>query len=111
MRQNEKSTGVDEALLSFRPIEAELLKPGELYLFIRSNESDAPKDVLWGVFARKENRGELLLESASFDLRHFACWQPKPARFDCFRTATRSELRDFFYNLALRELREALKAK
>lgn len=110
MIQNEKSARAEEATFPFRPIDPELMEPGELYLFIRCKGAGAPKELLWGIFARTEKQGELLLESASHDLRHFVCWQLKPAGFDHFRTSTRSELRDYFYNLALRELSTLLEA-
>lgn len=93
-----------EVANSFQPMDVVQLRPGELYLFSRAEDvGHGSRNLLWGVYARLDAQGEPLLESATYDQRRFFCWQSLPELFDCFRPATRSELRDYFYNLALRE--------
>ncbi len=85
--------------LRFRPLDSALLSPGELYLF-RFEGAPSP---LWGVFAHDLMGGGLMLETATNDLQLFSHWHPLASGAVSFRSATRDELRDYFYNLARQE--------
>ena len=72
---------------------------GELYLF-HTESADCPsEESLWGIVDRREG-GRVHLESSSRDLRSFQLWQPLMPEYRYCRLATRSELRDYSYNLA-----------
>lgn len=75
---------------------------GELYLFY-------PRDILcpcrlWGVYDKTKD-GVIYLESSSSDLCRFRLWHRLPRGYRCSRRATRSELRDYMFNLACYEYR------
>lgn len=101
--------GVDGLLLTdddlrFLPLDAALLSSGELYLFA----SDGLRSPLWGVYAHDIEAGGLMLETATYDLQEFLHWYPLLAGSVSFRSASRDELRDYFYNLARQERLTAL---
>jgi hypothetical protein len=71
---------------------------GELYLFHPENKRCPPQTSLWGIYDKTEN-GVIHLELHSFDLKHFRSRFSLPKHYLFHRLATRSELRDFMYNL------------
>ena len=71
---------------------------GELYLFHPSNPHCPPNTSLWGIYDKTGN-GIIHLEINSFDLKHFRSQFILPKHYRFHRLATRSELRDFMYNL------------
>lgn len=73
---------------------------GDLYLFHPTSKKCPSYDSLWGVYNCTKD-GIIQLESSSFDLRHFHIWQSLPTEFHFYRRATRSELRDYMYNMGL----------
>lgn len=75
---------------------------GELYLFSDGESHAEGEGVLWGVFDTIE-RGCVMLESSSRDGYNFALWRSLPEEYRFCRLATRNELRDYFFNLALHE--------
>lgn len=75
------------------------LEIGEVYLFHSSDPSCPCDSSIWGVFDKMEG-STIYLESHSLDLRYFRLWSPLPIKFRYVRLATRSELRDYIYNLA-----------
>lgn len=77
---------------------------GELYLFNRTDRRCPVKGSLFGTFSQ-EKSGIIYLESSSIDLRHFRLWHSLPKTYRYYRTATRAELRDYFFNLAFFECR------
>ncbi len=73
---------------------------GELYLFAHHAE---PNRQLWAVFSEWE-QGCVVAESATEDFRSFNHWV-RLAPVWCYRRmATRAELRDYSYALAVYEL-------
>ena len=81
-----------------------LLTAGELYLFHADDAQCPAESSLWGVFDKREAE-QIVLESSSRDLRSFSLWQQLPTDYRYSRVATRSELRDYSYNLAVWECR------
>jgi len=81
--------------------------PGEVYLFHRT-DPDCPADgSLYGIFD-KGTSDAIYLESSSLDLEQFRHWHRLAEDYRYCRPATRSELRDFIFNLACDEcLQEA----
>lgn len=77
---------------------------GELYLFHTSNPHCPPTESLWGIYHETTPNG-LFLESYTADHRTFLLWQPLPRTYRFARRASRQELRDYTYNLALWECR------
>lgn len=76
----------------------EQMQCGELYLF-HCEESVCPAESsLWGVYDRRED-GMIYLENSTLDHCHFRMWYPLPVSYRFYRLATRSELRDYMYNL------------
>ena len=75
------------------------LEIGEVYLFHISDPSCPCDSSIWGVFDKMVG-STIYLESQSRDLRYFQLWIPLPIEFRFVRLATRSELRDYIYNLA-----------
>lgn len=75
------------------------LEIGEVYLFHSSDPSCPCDSSIWGVFDKMDG-STICLESQSRDLRTFRLWYPLPIKFRFVRLATRSELRDYIYNLA-----------
>ena len=77
-------------------------RAGELYLFHCTEHSCTSSGCLFGIFD-KEVSGIIYLESSSWDLRHFRLWHRLPQCYRYSRLATRSELRDYIFNLAYYE--------
>ncbi len=77
----------------------QLPEAGELYLF-NGTHSATP---LWGV-VDKCCDGLILLESSSEDMLSFRLQHTLPAEYRSCRLATRDELRDYFFALALSEM-------
>lgn len=78
--------------------------PGELYLFHRSNPSCPTSNSLFGIID-KMRIGIIYLESSSRDLCRFRLWHRLPNHYRYHRLASRSELRDYIFNLAWYECR------
>lgn len=89
---------------SFQFLQASHYRAGELYLFCRTERSCRSSGRLFGIFD-KEASGVLYLESSSSNLCHFHLWHRLPRGYRCSRRATRSELRDYIFNLACYEYR------
>ena len=68
--------------------------PGELYLFHATDKECPVEGAMWGVFDKYDD-GRLYLESASFDLIHFAHWMPLGEEYGYCRVSSREELRDY----------------
>ena len=73
---------------------------GDLYLFHSSNPHCPPATSLWG-FHNKTTNGVIYLEHSTLDLRHFRLWHNLSKRYHYYRLATRDELRDYMYSLAI----------
>lgn len=73
------------------------LEIGELYLFHTTNSRCPSADSLWGVFDRTEGK-RIWLETTSRDLLSFTRASRLPPHYRFFRRATRTELRDYWYN-------------
>ncbi len=71
---------------------------GDLYLFHTSNPLCPASSSLWGFYDRRIN-GVIYLEHSSHNLRKFRLFHPLPMRYRYYRLATRSELRDYMYNM------------
>jgi len=78
------------------------LLSGTLYLFHRSNPSCPTADSLFGLID-KTNMGIIYLESSSSDLLRFRLWHRLPGHYRYHRRASRSEFRDYIFNLAYYE--------
>ena len=78
------------------------LESGELYLFHVSDPSCPPNESLWGVLDFVDGE-RLVLESYTLDQRCFVLWRTLPEAYRYCRRATREELRDYTYNIALYE--------
>ncbi|MBR4028044.1 MAG: hypothetical protein IKJ08_00475 [Alistipes sp.] len=76
----------------------ESLVAGELYLFLSGSGCCPSSESLWGIYDRTED-GVIYLESSTLDMRLFDIWHPLPEGYFYSRLATRSELRDYMYNL------------
>lgn len=87
---------------SFQFLQASHYRAGELYLFCRTERPYPSSGSLFGIFD-KEASGVIYLESSSPDLCHFRLWHRLPRGYRCSRRATRSELRDYIFNLACYE--------
>lgn len=85
------------------PVEA--FESGELYLFHPTKRNCPSADSLWGVYNRCED-GLIYLESSTLDMHSFARWSALPTNYRYSRPASRSELRDYMYNLGWTESRE-----
>ena len=75
---------------------------GDLYLFHPSNPHCSAKTSLWGIYDKRED-GIIYLESSTLNLVHFKKWHPLPEHYCYYRLATRSELRDYMYNMGYYE--------
>ena len=84
-------------------LSATRFEPGELYIFHTSNPQCPQNESLWGVFDKCDH-GKIILESGSCNHRDFMLWSPLPDEYQFCRLATRSELRDYTYNIATHEL-------
>lgn len=85
-----------------RTIEQMTFRCGELYLFHESNPHCPSSESLWGIFDGIVGK-QIYLESATRDQLTYHLWRPLSATFRYVRRATRQELRDYSYNLALWE--------
>lgn len=72
---------------------------GELYLFHCTDRACPAAGSLWGIFDRQCDR-RIYLETSSRDLRRFERGLCLPVQYRYSRQATRTELRDYIYNLA-----------
>ena len=71
---------------------------GDLYLFHTYNPRCPASSSLWGFYDKRIN-GIVYLEHSSHNLRQFRLCHPLPLRYRYYRLATRSELRDYMYNI------------
>ena len=71
---------------------------GDLYLFHTSDSRCPSSSSLWGFYDKRIN-GIIYLEHSSHNLRKFRLCHPLPTRYRYYRLATRSELRDYMYNI------------
>lgn len=76
------------------------LESDELYLFHPSDALCPAESSLWGFYDRSED-GVTYLEHSTTDQRHFQLWRKLPDHYRYCRLATRSELRDYMYNLGI----------
>lgn len=90
MKRRNQSTAQDELL------------SGALYLFHRSDRRCPAVNSLYGIID-KTSDGIIYLESSSQDLRYFRLWHRLPRHYRYYRPASRSELRDYIFNLAYYE--------
>ena len=81
------------------------LLSGELYLFQSTDRSSSATGSLFGI-VDKTSDGVIYLESSSRDLRRFRLWHRLPKHYRYHRRASRSELRDYIFNLACYECLE-----
>ena len=79
------------------------LQTGELYLFTPIGDNDRESQKMWAIFAEYVDGG-VWLETATNDFKHFRHWSCLPEGWRCYRRATRDELRDYAYSLAIFEL-------
>lgn len=75
------------------------LQAGELYLFHSKNPLCPASSSLWGIFDKYES-GRIYLESSSLNQRSFRIRHPLPPRYRYCRLSSRSELRDYIWNLS-----------
>ncbi len=80
------------------------LLSGELYLFHSTDRSSPATGSLFGIIDKIAD-GIIYLESSSRDLRRFRLWHRLPNHYRYHRRASRSELRDYIFNLACYECR------
>lgn len=85
----------------------ENLEPAELYLFHPSDSQCPSESSLWGLYDRCEE-GVIYLEHSTTDQRHFQLWRRLPGHYLYCRLATRSELRDYMYNLGIWDTKSRL---
>lgn len=78
------------------------LIPGELYVFHRADPTCPAVGSLFGVFSH-EDPDAVYLESCSPDMFRFRLECRLPTGYRYCRLATRSELRDYIFNLACHE--------
>lgn len=78
------------------------LLSGALYLFHRSDRRCPAVNSLYGIIDKMSD-GIIYLESSSRDLRYFRLWHRLPKHYRYHRRASRSELRDYIFNLACYE--------
>lgn len=78
------------------------LLSGELYLFHHTGRSYTSAGSLFGIID-KTSDGIIYLESSSRDLRRFRLWHRLPKHYRYHRRASRSEYRDYIFNLACYE--------
>lgn len=79
------------------------LQTGELYLFTPIGDNDRESQKMWAIFAESAACG-VWLETATTDFKNFRHWSCLPEGWCCCRRATRDELRDYAYSLAIFEL-------
>ena len=73
---------------------------GDLNLFHAYNSHCPASSSLWGFFDKRIN-GVIYLEHSTLDLRHFRLLHKLPKQYHYYRLATRDELRDYMYSLAI----------
>ena len=78
------------------------LSIGDLYLFHPNNKNCPYRSSLWGIYDKTED-GIIYLESSTLNLIHFKKCHPLPKHYCYYRLATRSELRDYMYNMGYYE--------
>ena len=93
-----------QALLPSLCADEAKLKTGELYLFHPSKRSCPFNESLLGVYGGYDSEG-IRLESMTRDMVHFRYGEVLPSTYCYCRHATSSEIRDYFYNLAIDEVR------
>ena len=95
----------EQTLLEKRAVDEleQELQTGELYLFTPTTDSDRESLMMWAIFAEYADEG-VWLETATNDFKHFSHWSCLPEGWRCYRRATRDELRDYAYSLAIFEL-------
>ena len=71
---------------------------GDLYLFHPTKKYCPSRSSLWGIYDKTEG-GIIYLESSTLNLRHFSIWHRLPPEYRFSRRASRSELRDYMYNM------------
>lgn len=71
------------------------LEIGDLYVFTNQNNTGR----FWGIFGGHDAAGKIILETASNDFNHFYQQMALPDDYQHVVAATRSELRDFAYNM------------
>ena len=76
------------------------LSIGDLYLFHPSNKNCPYRSSLWGIYDKTED-SIIYLESSTLNLIHFKKCHPLPKYYCYYRLATRSELRDYMYNMGV----------
>ena len=76
-------------------------KVGELYIFSPSEHWAKNDPLLWGIFDKQTTDGNIMLEASTRDFINFTLWKPLPQEYTCCRLATRSELRDFIFNISV----------
>ena len=76
---------------------------GDLYLFHTDNPLCPPEESLWG-FYDMTSMDNIYLEHSTIDHNHFKLSHKLPKRYRFYRLATRSELRDYMYNLGVWEV-------
>ena len=81
---------------------------GDLYLFHPTNPHCPGVSSLWCIFDKRQNN-RIYTESASRDLLTFRLWIALPTHYRYARRATRSELRDYIFNLSWFERCKAAK--
>ncbi|MDE6779080.1 MAG: hypothetical protein K2J51_06415 [Alistipes sp.] len=84
-----------------------VLKVGELYLFHSKDPQCPASSSLWGIYDKYEY-GRLYLESSSRNQRSFRKWHALPKHYRYCRLSSRSELRDYIWNLSYSESRAGL---
>lgn len=99
-----RRTSLSTSDSSIRFLQGSHFRAGELYLFRRTESSCPSSGSLFGIFDKAAS-GVIYLASSSSDLRHFHLWHRLPPDYRCLRRATRSELRDYLFNLACYECR------
>lgn len=88
------------------PSEAEdLFRVGELYLFLSVVRRGTPEENLWAIFADRTERG-LHFESSTSNFADFRRWHDLPSEYEYARPATRDELRDYTYGLAVFDMKQ-----
>lgn len=75
---------------------------GDLYLFHPNNPLCPPDESLWGFYDRT-SMDNIYLEHSTINLQNFILYHILPKQYRFYRLATRSELRDYMYNLGYYE--------
>lgn len=74
---------------------------GELYIFSPNDQWTKTDPLLWGIFDKRTPDGQICLEAFTKDFINFNLWMPLPEEYAFCRLATRSELRDFVFNMSI----------